>query len=131
MESVVEQFFAEEADDHVKDVLRGELRSRLSGSRYFTFNVFNVRLDFDADTATVEDELNSAREEPVSLAEVSGAARPGLGRDSAGPEFTNVPEKSEVGPKHPRVAQPQLGLRTAAPRSNAVSPAPSLRRRTG
>lgn len=75
MESVVEQFFAEEADDHIKDVLRGELRSRLSGSRYFTFNVFNVRLDFDADTATVEDELNSAREEPVSLAEVSGAAR--------------------------------------------------------
>ena len=69
VESLVEQFFAEEADDYVKEVLRAELRSRLSGSRYFTFNVFNVRLDFDAETATVEDELESGREESVPLAD--------------------------------------------------------------
>jgi hypothetical protein len=38
-----------------------------SGSLYSTFNVFDVGLDFDADTAPVEDEFGAGREERVSL----------------------------------------------------------------
>jgi hypothetical protein len=53
--------------DHVTDVVRRELETRTSGSRYFTFNAFNLRLDFDANTATIEDELEPASEETVPL----------------------------------------------------------------
>jgi hypothetical protein len=67
-ESIVDRFLAEEVDDHVKDVLGRELQSRESGSRYFTFNVFNVRLDFNADTATIDDELEPSSVESVPLA---------------------------------------------------------------
>jgi len=64
---LVDRFFAEEADDHVKSMLGRELRSRQSGSRYFTFNVFNVRLDFNKRVATVEDELDPPSSESLSL----------------------------------------------------------------
>jgi hypothetical protein len=67
---LADRFFAEEADEYVQGVLDRELESRVSGSRYFTFNVFNVRLDFDEGVATIEDELDPASSESLSLEEL-------------------------------------------------------------
>ena len=67
---LADRFFAEEANEHVKGVFGQELRSRINGSRYFTFNVFNVRLNFDEDVATIEDELDVASAESLSLDEL-------------------------------------------------------------
>ena len=52
MAEVTDRFFAEQADEHVVAVLNEELRSRRSGSRYFTLNVFNVLLVFDKSVVT-------------------------------------------------------------------------------
>lgn len=65
--SLMERFLTEEADEHVRDVLQRELRRGTSGSRYLTFNIFNVRLDFDRGVATLEDELDPQSEETMAL----------------------------------------------------------------
>jgi hypothetical protein len=62
---VIERFFEVEVDEHMRRVLVEELRSRTTGSRYFTFNIFNVQMDFDDGMATIEDELDAAN--PASL----------------------------------------------------------------
>lgn len=67
--SLSDEFFAEECDDHVRAVLLNERSRRESGSRYFTFNRFNVKLDFDSATAIIEDELDPASNEAMGLPE--------------------------------------------------------------
>jgi hypothetical protein len=67
-----DRFFSEEVDEYVRNLLDQELRSRSSGSRYLTFNVFNVNLDFDEGVATIEDELDPASSEVLSLDELRG-----------------------------------------------------------
>ena len=71
MGEVVDRFFTDEADEHVRRVLADEIQTRSAGSRYFTFNVFNVRIDVDRSVVTIEDELDPAREESVPLEEFS------------------------------------------------------------
>ena len=56
---LIDRFFAEECNDYVKNVLIREIASRSAGSRYLTFNAFNVLLDFDAGVITVDDELDA------------------------------------------------------------------------
>ena len=70
MTDLADRFFAEEANDYVRGVLDRELSSRTSGSHYFTFNVFNVRLNFDHGLATIEDELDAGSSESLSLDEL-------------------------------------------------------------
>ena len=70
VDSVVERFFDVEANEHVRRVLTTELSSRTTGSRYLTFNVFNVRLDFDVGVATFEDELDPATTKSLPLADL-------------------------------------------------------------
>jgi len=65
--TVLSDFFLNEFNEHVQDVLRRELAS--GRHSYLTFNVFNVRLDPDAGFTTVEDELDPARTEAVDLSE--------------------------------------------------------------
>jgi hypothetical protein len=67
VDPVLERFFLDEVDDHVAKVLLQDADARTTGEVYRTFNVFNVRLDFDASTATVEDELDPELEETVEL----------------------------------------------------------------
>jgi hypothetical protein len=65
--TVVSEFFLNEFNEHVREVLRRELAS--GRHSYLTFNVFNVRLDPEAGFVTVEDELDPNRREVVDLAE--------------------------------------------------------------
>lgn len=67
--SLVDQFFAEECDEHVRELLLREAERRQHGSRYFTFNRFNVRLDIDSASALIEDELDASASTTVSLGE--------------------------------------------------------------
>jgi hypothetical protein len=69
MGEVADRFFDEEANEHVRRVLTDEIGSRTAGSRYFTFNIFNVRIDVDAGVVTIEDELDPTCDESVSLEE--------------------------------------------------------------
>jgi len=66
---LADRFFAEEANEYVRGVLGAALRARSSGFREFTFNVFNVRLDFDQSVALIEDDLDPKSEELLSLDE--------------------------------------------------------------
>jgi hypothetical protein len=65
---LLDEFLAEECTPHVVGVLRDAVRAR-SGKRYFTFNRFNVRLDLDGGTATIEDELDPDVELTLALDE--------------------------------------------------------------
>jgi hypothetical protein len=67
---LADRFFADETDEYVKGLLDIALSTSTSGTRYFEFNVFNVRLDFDAGVATIEDVLDPTRSESLSLVEL-------------------------------------------------------------
>jgi hypothetical protein len=75
MGEVADRFFTEEANEHVRRMLADEIQSRTTGSRYFTFNVFNVRIDVDRNVATIEDELDPASEESIPLADFDARLR--------------------------------------------------------
>lgn len=64
---LIARFFDDEVDEHVIALILGAARTRTAGLEYFTFNVFNVRLDFDTRVATVEDELNPTSDESMAL----------------------------------------------------------------
>lgn len=66
--SVLEEFFAHEVDDRVRSELI-EVIARGTGDRYLTYNTFNVRLDFDHERVTIEDELDVHRQCVISLHE--------------------------------------------------------------
>ena len=56
-EYLVDLFFKDEAD--VVPLVFRELETRTTGRRRFTFNITNVVIDFDAETATIEDVLEA------------------------------------------------------------------------
>jgi hypothetical protein len=63
---LIERFFADEANEHVVRTLLAAISAASGvGSKYFTFNVFNVLLDFELGAATVEDEFD-----PVAMCRV-------------------------------------------------------------
>jgi len=67
----VRRFFVEECTDHVRVLLRREIDSRTAGVRRFTFNVFDVVLDFNVGTVTIEDVLKPNSAASLSLADFS------------------------------------------------------------
>lgn len=72
MPSLLHQFVAEECTPHVVAVLLNEA-SGDSGERYLTFNRFNVRLNLDTGVAVIEDELDPALEQCVSIHDLMAA----------------------------------------------------------
>jgi hypothetical protein len=69
--SLLEEFLSEEANDYVVATLR-EAANQTHGKRDFTFNRFNVRLDLEERTATIEDELDSEAELTIDLDDLLG-----------------------------------------------------------
>lgn len=63
--SVVSEFFLNEFNPYVADVLRRGIAD--GAPAYFTFNVFNVNLDPVVGLVTVEDELDPERVETLPL----------------------------------------------------------------
>ncbi len=59
-QDLVRLFLEEDCDQHAQSVLLSSIRKmpRPGGVEDFTFNRFNVRLDFDADQAIIDDDLN-------------------------------------------------------------------------
>lgn len=68
-QDLVDRFFAEEYDDYVKDKLLTEIGTRSIGLHRLTFNVFDVVLDFDSRTVTIEDVLDPDSDESIGLAD--------------------------------------------------------------
>lgn len=69
LQTPLQEFLAGEADDFVRTELLAAIDQLDVGQRYFTYNAFNVLLDGDAFTATVEDELDVRRQSTVALDE--------------------------------------------------------------
>jgi hypothetical protein len=65
--TLLARFLAEEATVYVTNLILDAIDRRTSGAEYLTFNVFNLRLDFDEGTATIEDELDASAEEDVAI----------------------------------------------------------------
>lgn len=61
------RFLHEEADSYVRRRLLDTASRRTSGSEFFTFNAFNVNMDFDNRTVTVEDEFDADSEETTAM----------------------------------------------------------------
>jgi hypothetical protein len=56
---LIDRFFEHEATEHVRDLLLGAIDAgQAEGTTYFTFNAFNVLLDYDRGSATIEDEFD-------------------------------------------------------------------------
>lgn len=70
---LLQRFITEEASLELADMILGILCQRTSGVEYLTFNVFNLRLDFDMQTALIEDELDPDAEEGLSLDSLKAA----------------------------------------------------------
>jgi hypothetical protein len=66
MTSLLDQFVAEECTPHVVGMLRLAARGG-AGTRYLTFNRFNVRLNLDSGEVVIEDELDPTREHCLSI----------------------------------------------------------------
>jgi hypothetical protein len=60
----------EEYDGHTGAMLLDEITARASGRRHFTFNVFDLLLDFDAQAATITDVLEADSSEVIPLQEL-------------------------------------------------------------
>jgi hypothetical protein len=66
---LLDQFLEHEADDTARSTLLSAVREPVLGRKYFTFNAFNVLLDFERSLAVVEDELDPTASEAVDLVE--------------------------------------------------------------
>ncbi len=75
---VLVEFFAREVNDFVRHELLRAIADLTTGQRYFTFNVFNVLVDGDTATVTVEDELDVTRRSTLALEEFSELLRGGI-----------------------------------------------------
>ena len=69
MRPPLDEFLAGEVDEFVRSELLAAIEQLDVGQRYFTYNAFNVLLDGDASTATVEDELDVNRQSTLGLDE--------------------------------------------------------------
>lgn len=57
---LLEMFMQEDCDQHAKSVLLASISAKTGtdGREDFTFNRFNVRLDFSTSEAVIDDDLN-------------------------------------------------------------------------
>lgn len=69
MQPPLDEFMAGEVDDSVRSELLAAIEQLDFGQRYFTYNAFNVLVDADTSTATVEDELDITRQSTLGLGE--------------------------------------------------------------
>lgn len=76
--SVLRQDLDEDMDAYERRRILEVATRRASGREAFTFNVFNVELDFDVGTATVNDESDPTRSQTALL---SGFPREVLARE--------------------------------------------------
>jgi len=67
------RFLDTEVTNYERDLLIRTASERTTGSEYFTFNVFNVRLDVDNQQVTVEDALDANVEETSPLSDFLSA----------------------------------------------------------
>lgn len=65
--SPLEEFLTLELDGYIRSELLAALTTPATGQRYFTYNAFNILLNADASTATVEDELDAKRQSVLDL----------------------------------------------------------------
>ncbi len=65
----LDEFLAGEVDEFIWTELLAAIEQLDVGQRYFTYNAFNVLLDADTGTATVEDELDVDRQSTLGLDE--------------------------------------------------------------
>ncbi|MEV5003730.1 hypothetical protein [Nocardioides sp. LML1-1-1.1] len=68
--SALEELLAHELDESMRSELLEAMHRLQAGVREFTSNTFNIRLDMDASTATIDDELDVDRQSVVSLREL-------------------------------------------------------------
>jgi len=61
-DELLELFIKEDCDQHAQSVLLAAIKAKSGTTAVedFTFNRFNVRLDFNADEAVIDDDLNPA-----------------------------------------------------------------------
>jgi hypothetical protein len=67
------RFLDAEVTEYERSILIRAAGERSARNQYFAFNVFNVRLDFENEQATVEDELDAGVEESLPLSELISA----------------------------------------------------------
>lgn len=64
--TLFDEFLSEDADKHARILLLEAIRlvrtEEFTGSKDFTFNRFNVKLDANSQTVVIEDDLNPAEE---------------------------------------------------------------------
>lgn len=65
----IDEFLTGELNDFIRAQLLTAIEQLQTGRRYFTYNTFNVLLDAEADTATIEDELDVDRQNTLVLEE--------------------------------------------------------------
>jgi hypothetical protein len=65
MGALVDLFFSEEGNEYVLGRLREELATERDG--YLTFNGFNVRIEREPSTVTLEDELDPDAQKAMAL----------------------------------------------------------------
>jgi hypothetical protein len=65
----LDEILTGELNDFVRAQLLTAIAQLQTGRRYFTYNAFNVLLDAELDTATVEDEFDVDRQSTVVLDE--------------------------------------------------------------
>lgn len=65
--SPLDAFRTGELNDFIRAQLLGTIAQLQTGQRYFTYDAFNVLLDAESGTATVEDELDVDRQSTVAL----------------------------------------------------------------
>jgi len=59
-DELLELFITEDCDQHAKSILLASIKAKTGtdGIEDFTFNRFNVRLDFSANQVLIDDDLN-------------------------------------------------------------------------
>lgn len=65
----LDEFLSGELNGYIRAQLLTAIEQLQTGRRYFTYNAFNVLLDAEADTVTVEDEFDVDRQSTVALEE--------------------------------------------------------------
>jgi len=67
MQPPLDDFLNHELNAYIRTQLLDAIAQMASGQRYFTYNTFNVLLDADTSTATIEDELDVDRQSTLPL----------------------------------------------------------------
>ncbi len=70
-QSLVDRFFEQDCTAYVRGLLQAAVSKPTGGSEYFTFDIYNVLVDRDNGSVTLEDELEANVSETVSIQDFS------------------------------------------------------------